>query len=326
MSLSRTLARRCDVASFLFQKGRTCRRPHSLPVARSYSSSSYGSDDDEKGHKKTALVVGSSGAVGSTVAHTLSQDLGMQVLGADVIELPPDFLWELDGFVTLPRKTTLPDLTLRLSRGVHFFLQGEPKLDAIVVAAGGWKGDPESPPDGASEHELEVGATAYAETIDRMMKMNFDPVVASGYVAQHYMADSGLFVAIGATAALGPTPGMLGYGLSKAGAHHLVQTLGACTGKSMESKATRKAGRKVRKRLEALDTMSVVGILPTKIDTPSNREAEPDGDFDQWTKSIDIANEICKWIETPPLRPHSGSLVKVTPKSNEAGADFELVR
>jgi hypothetical protein len=57
---------------------------------------------------------------------------------------------------------------------------------------------------------MERGALKYAETVNRMMRMNLDPVAAANYVAQHYMAPEGLMVVIGATAALGPTPGMLG--------------------------------------------------------------------------------------------------------------------
>jgi dihydropteridine reductase len=136
---------------------------------------------------------------------------------------------------------------------------------------------------------------------------------------------SGLFVAIGATAALSPTAGMLGYGLSKVGAHHFIQTLGETTGMAVSTKARRRQARRLRKDSEYLDTLSVVGILPTTIDTPSNREAMPKANFDEWTKPIDIAKEIGIWIKKPPLRPHSGSLVKVHP-SNGGGAAFNLVR
>lgn len=129
---------------------------------------------------------------------------------------------------------------------------------------------------------------------------------------------------IGATAALTTTPGMMGYGLAKTAAHHLVQTMGATTGKALDTKAKRKAGRRVRQFAENLDTLSVIGILPTTIDTPSNRQFNPGADASSWTKPRDIAMEIGKWVETPPLRPHSGALVKVT--SQAQGSVFEIVR
>jgi len=313
------------------------------------------------------------------VARYLSKELQATVIGADVVELPTDFTldWELDAFVHLPNTTsstgtcintqsTLQDLTLRLVRGTHFFLQKQYEqhhsrgrlnnpedemdeedpafigqgygLDAIICASGGWKGDPEpiledSETDDqdkggifGSERRMEQDATQYVEAIDTMRRMNLDPVLAAGYIAQQYMNPNGLVVVIGATAALSPTPGMLGYGLAKAASHHFVQTLGACTGKSVVSKATRKAGRKVRRHLDALDTMTVVGILPTTIDTSANRKARPKENFDQWTKPYDIASEIGHWMKTPALRPHSGALVKVRPNLDGPGATFELAR
>lgn len=141
----------------------------------------------------------------------------------------------------------------------------------------------------------------------------------------HIVVDTGLFVVIGATAALSPTPGMLGYGLGKTGAHHFVQTLGEISGKSATTKSRRRKARKLRRNNEYLDTLSVVGILPTTIDTPSNRKAMPDHDFSQWTRPEDIAAEIGTWVQLPPMRPHSGGLVKVFP-NKAGGACFNLVR
>ena len=311
--------------------------------------------------KKTALVLGSSGALGSSVAHHLSQSLGMRVLGADVMELPNDLAaggWELDGFIELQQRdennntgSCLAELCVELVRGVEFCLRdlranqqdydddddGEEAtslqgLDAIVCANGGWHGDPPVPSfnagdDASSRYKLiEAGALDYANTISDMMHMNLHPVLAAGYVAQHFCNPTGssIMVVMGATAALSPTPGMLGYGLAKAATHHLVQTLGASTGPSLESKSVRKAGRKTRQKLPALDELTVVGILPTMIDTEANRRADPNGSFDQWTKPHHIAREIGTWIEKPPLRPHSGSLIKVYQKAG--AASFELVR
>ena len=130
---------------------------------------------------------------------------------------------------------------------------------------------------------------------------------------------------MGATAALSPTPGMLGYGLGKVGAHHFVRTLGETTDKAVTKKSKRKETKRLRKHGEFLDSLTVVGILPTTIDTPSNRDAMPDADFNKWTKPIDIAKEIGTWVSKPILRPHSGSLIKVTSGSS-GESSFYLVR
>ena len=140
------------------------------------------------------------------------------------------------------------------------------------------------------------------------------------------LAWPGLFVVFGASAALKPTPGMLGYGLGKVGAHHFVQTLGQITGKAVSPKSKREVSRRLRKHGEYLDTMSVIGILPTVLDTPSNRDAMPNADFKRWTKPKDIAIEIGTWMKTPPLRPHSGSLVRVVPSADGNSSTFQLVR
>ena len=143
---------------------------------------------------------------------------------------------------------------------------------------------------------------------------------------QLFCHPSGLFVAIGATAALSATPGMLAYGLSKVGTHHFVQTLGETTGKSTTLRSMRQKARRLRKHSQYLDDLSVVGILPTTIDTPSNRKATPEANFDSWTKPEDIAKEIGYWIARPPMRPHSGSLMKVFPAKDGGGATFILAR
>ena len=41
-----------------------------------------------------------------------------------------------------------------------------------------------------------------------------------------------------------------------------------------------------------MDNLSVIGILPTTIDTPSNRDAMPKGNFDEWTNPNDIAKKL----------------------------------
>ena len=130
-------------------------------------------------------------------------------------------------------------------------------------------------------------------------------------------ANAGLFVVIGASAALSPTPGMLGYGSAKAATHHYLQSFGPTIHDETDTTA--------------------VGILPLMIDTPNN-PAMLDGDdggsgnddrYSKMVNPIHIANEIGDWIKQPHLRPHSGSLVKVIAKNRRdgsGGAAFHLVR
>lgn len=298
-------------------------RRNVIVSVRSFHESTKLSARDGGGEQKTALVVGSSGVLGSAVARHLSR-MNINVIGADIQEVSETA--QLYDFVPLPHPSqgdaSLGEVTRRLTTGVQHVLGEDGTLDAIIVASGGWEGDPPF----VEDETIEDGALAYGDSIDRMMKMNLQPVVSAGYVAQHFMnpTNGGLFVVIGATAALSPTPGMMGYGLSKTACHHFVQSFGTMTGAALHTKAQRKKSLKLRKNLASLDDLTVVGILPTKIDTPTNREAEPKADFAKWTDPRDMAKEIGDWVTDEHLRPHSGSLVKVFPGAD--GATFQLAR
>jgi len=396
-----------------------------IDIDRDIDDYNYDYDYDESGttgFHKTALVVGSSGALGRSVVRHLAKDLGVRVVGADVVVPRSEDEPHLKGgFVALPtfgsndndndndngapEPTPLVDLTVALADGLHQLLGGGTRqLDAVICVAGGWEGDPEPPEwdentdenideneniddngnDNGNDNDddnswdaerswLAEGALSYASTIDRMMGKNLAPVLAAGYAAQHFMtagnsnSDSdrkngfddgfddfdfddestrreggGLFVTIGATVALGGTPGMMGYGLSKAATHHFVRTLGESTGKAVTSQAKRRKTRKLWLRQQQqqhqqqqqqqdqknayLPRLSVVGILPTTLDTPANREAMPSEDFAKWTQPADVAREIGVWLVEPALRPHSGSLIKVHPKRDGSGAEFLVAR
>lgn len=297
-------------------------------VQRGFARSCWNDDDSEGPHQKVALVLGSSGALGSAVVRHLGKDLDMRVVGADVVGLPEGSSSYLDAFIELPtfsQPAAIADVTAALIGGLSEVLDEEGGIDAIICASGGWMGDPPLPKPDATDEDFMKGVQEYGDTINKMLEMNLYPVLAAGYAANRFMTDEGLFVAIGATPALSATPGMLAYGLSKVATHHFVQTLGETTGKAMMPRKGRQKARHLRKNSEYLETLSAVGILPTTIDTPSNRKAMPAANFDEWTKAIDIAKEIGFWVETPQLRPHSGSLVKVHPAKG-GGAMFTLVR
>jgi hypothetical protein len=117
------------------QQHQHTQQPKIVSFSSFYGGGFDGDDENGSGRPgatKNALVLGSSGALGSTVSRYLSQNMGMKVLGADVVELPSDLSgdWELDGFVPLPMTgegRNLADLTVGLVRGVDFFLQGYPQ-------------------------------------------------------------------------------------------------------------------------------------------------------------------------------------------------------
>ncbi|KAL3799560.1 hypothetical protein HJC23_008687 [Cyclotella cryptica] len=252
---------------------------------------------------KHVLILGSRGVLGSTLADHLSDE--WNILGADVVPSQDSF----NDYIRLPQHGSVADLSLCLYRGISQHI-GDKKLDAIICASGGWAGDVDPDIGSGGEEEEEEYVKEAAGVVERMMRVNYYPVVAGSLVGQKFMNRGGMFIIIGASAALSPTPGMIGYGSSKAAAHHYLQTFGADT------------------------PVTSVGILPLMLDTPANRAmlAGDDDNDDRYTKlvkPIQIAQEIGEWIRNPHLRPHSGSLVKVIAKNRKdgsGGAAFHLVR
>ena len=92
---------------------------------------------------------------------------------------------------------------------------------------------------------------------------------------------------------------MMGYGMAKAAVHHLVQSL-ACEKSGLAAES------------------NVVAILPSMIDTPSNRKGLPeDADTSAWTKMQEFCDVIYSWACDSQSRKPSGSLVKFETFNNE---------
>ena len=297
-----------------------------LPIDQCHPQKRHLSNQPAEG-SKTALVVGSSGSLGSTIAHRLKKHHDCIVIGTDIHPPSQERVNSIDGFIQLPngstdeRKISIDGLHHSLRDGLRNLYNDnddEIELDAIVIASGGFSMD-------QNDQEENIG-----EVYENMFQMNYFPVIAAGEIAKKYMTttNQGLFVMIGAMSALSPAPGMIAYSSSKAAAQYYIQTMGAMTGRALqkEHKISRESqmGYDLRRKHPCLDSMTALGILPIMLDTKSNRDALPKEDFSQWTKPMDIAKEIGSWVDMPALRPHSGSLVKVLTKDGET--QFVLAR
>lgn len=64
------------------------------------------------------------------------------------------------------------------------------KLDAIVVASGGWNGDVEDDDLKRGEEEEEFVKES-ADVMEKMLRMNYYPVVAGSLVGQRFMDGNG---------------------------------------------------------------------------------------------------------------------------------------
>lgn len=259
------------------------------------------------------------------------------MIGSDIHQPSEDRVKCIDAFIHLhlPIDQISIDTTLRgLQDGISNLYSdndgtaGSVELDAIICASGGFAMDEaggETDDDDVDGNEGAVG-----NVYEDMLKMNYYPVVAAGEIAKQHMTASnpGLFVVVGAVAALSPAPGMVAYSSSKAAAHYYVQTLGAMTGKALrkEHKLQRdnELGMDIRRKNACFDSMTALALLPIMLNTKVNKEALPDEDYTSWTEPDDIAKEIGTWLDTPSIRPHSGSLVKVSTENNET--EFILAR
>ena len=101
---------------------------------------------------------------------------------------------------------------------------------------------------------------------------------------------AGRVINIGAGAAVKAGMGMGSYAASKSGVHRLTEAL-----------AEELAGTSV----------TVNAILPSIIDTPTNRKDMPDADTSQWVQPAAVADVIL-FLASPAARSITGALIPVT--------------
>jgi NAD(P)-dependent dehydrogenase (short-subunit alcohol dehydrogenase family) len=133
-------------------------------------------------------------------------------------------------------------------------------LEAVVDLVGGFSSGP-------LVHETAP------EDFERMMRLNVTPAFNLARAAMPGMLErgGGAFVAVSARPALRPFPGGAAYSTAKAAVLAFVQALDA----DYRSKGIR-----------------ANAILPSVIDTPANRAAQPDADYSKWVQPAEIARVV----------------------------------
>ena len=151
-------------------------------------------------------------------------------------------------------------------------------IDVLVNVAGGFVWE-----------TLKDGTIA---TWAKMQAMNLlsNATITQLALPQLKQSDAGRIVSLGAGAALKAGAGMGAYAASKSGVHRLTEAL-----------AEELAGSSV----------TVNAILPSIIDTPTNRADMPDADTSTWVSPAAVADVIL-FLASPAARSISGALIPVT--------------
>ena len=151
-------------------------------------------------------------------------------------------------------------------------------LEAVVNLVGGFAVGPHV-------HETEPA------DFERLMRLNVMPAFNLARAAMPRLIErgGGSFVGVGSRAALRPFPGAAGYVASKAALLALIQAL--------DTEYKRHGVR-------------CNAIVPSVIDTPANRESEPDADHSKWVKPDAIA-KVVRFLVSEESEPISGAAVPV---------------
>jgi NAD(P)-dependent dehydrogenase (short-subunit alcohol dehydrogenase family) len=151
-------------------------------------------------------------------------------------------------------------------------------LEAAVNLVGGFA-------DGPKLHETDPAE------FDRLMRLNLKPafLLARAAVPRLVERGGGAYVCVSARTALRPYPGGGAYSVAKASVLALVNAL------DVEYRG---------------DGVRCNAILPSVIDTPANREAQPNSDFSKWVKPEGIA-KVVRFLVSGDSAVTSGAAVPV---------------
>ena len=127
-------------------------------------------------------------------------------------------------------------------------------------------------------------------TWDRMWAMNVQTALNACRSTVPFLEAGSSIVNIGSAAAAKADVGKGAYAASKSGVARLTESLA----EELKSKAIR-----------------VNAVLPSIIDTPANRKDMPDGDFDSWVTTRELADVIA-FLLSDKARGITGALIPVT--------------
>ncbi len=211
--------------------------------------------------EKIVIIPGGTGALGRHVTRAFLEE-GAKVAVSFFVDAELPELKELLGDLISSMKAYKVDVTseTEVSRFVSDVLQEFGAIDILVNVVGGY-----------------MGGTPVTETTlkdwDFMMNLNLKSAFLCCREAVPHMEKrgQGRIINISSQSGLEGEEGHAAYSASKAGVIRLTESLAD----ELEGKG-----------------VNVNCIMPSIIDTPANREAMPNADFDEWPKPWEVAQVI----------------------------------
>lgn len=221
---------------------------------------------------RSVIVTGGFGALGQVVAKAFA-DQGDKVARVDFAPSPAS---GLSGALDIGGVDLTDQAATQAALDKVAAAHGG--IDVLVNIAGGFTWE-----------TLEDGSI---DSWARMQTMNLMTAVTITKLAlpELVKGTESRIVNIGAGAAVKAGMGMGAYAASKSGVHRLTEAL-----------AEELAGKSV----------TVNAVLPSIIDTPTNRKDMPDADFSEWVQPAAIADAIL-FLASPAARAITGGLIPVT--------------
>jgi len=224
---------------------------------------------------RTALVTGGTGALGGAVVDAFLED-GWRVVSTWVLPEERDRVAERDG-LDLVQADLFDEDAVRAAVRAAAAAQGAP-LRAVANLVGGFYAGP-------------LVQDMALEDFERMLRLNLRPTFLVTRAALPALVDAGGggIVCVSARAAERPFTGSAAYATAKAAVAAFAQTVAV---------EYRDSGVRCN------------AIVPSVIDTPANRAAEPDADFARWVRPAEIA-QVIRFLCSDESAPVSGATVPV---------------